>query len=147
VWGPEPISARRLYVLIAGLPLEGSALARSVGGDRPGWGNTEELLAGLCELVDITNRQFFMAHSKKGTPPPKPLKVQRPAALDEEPKKRRLATSEELRAFFGASGGTIRYTGHEPSESVELVAAAPGPARCPAGHFARPGQACTACAP
>lgn len=137
-------------MLIGGLPLEGSAFARAIGVDR-GWGNVEELLAGLCELADAGNRLFFMAHSKKGTQAPKPLKIIRPPKPGEEKsKKRRQATSEELKAFFGG-GSAIRYTGPGAAvadDAEELVGAAPppaGPRRCPRGHYARAGVSCRAC--
>jgi hypothetical protein len=78
-----------------------------------GWSNTEELLAIACELIDQSNRLFFQANSKKGSKPPKPIEIRRPGRDDPSPTsaetgRRRQATSEELRAFFG---GAARYTG------------------------------------
>lgn len=103
------------------------------------------------EVVDLGNRNFVSAHSKKGATKPKPLKIPRPprprrkgeeAPVDEEetvPGKKRPATPEELRAFFG---GNVHYTGPQaPPDAPEP------PPRCAAGHFVRAGQACRRCAP
>lgn len=107
-------------MLISGLPPTGTAIARATGGDIPGWGNAEELLALIAELLDGGNRMFFSAHTKKGTTAPKPLEVRRPIAHDQadddvelvEAPRKRQATSEEIKAFFGGGGGSIRYTGN-----------------------------------
>lgn len=107
LWGPEPVTYRRLSVLVRGIPAE-SALGISTGALRPGWGATEELLATVVELVDAGNRSFFRVHSKRGAQQPKPIKVTRPADPNEPPKRRRKATSEDLVAMFG---GAARYTG------------------------------------
>lgn len=134
LWGPEPVSYRRLSVLVRGIPAE-SALGFSTGGYRPGWGATEELLALVAEVIDHGNRLFFKAHSKRGAQQPKPLKITRPADPLEEPKKRRPATSEDLREMFG---GVARYTGPrspgaetedpERPQSVDEIMSLPIPA-------------------
>lgn len=69
-------------------------------------------------------RAFVAAHLREGASLPEPLKIRRPAVGDrrqtgpaeervaaEEPTKKRLATAEEMRAFFAAGGAAIRYTG------------------------------------
>lgn len=101
------------------------------------WSNLEELVAIAVEVIDQGNRQFHAAHSKKGARAPKPLRIPRPPRPrrkgepePEEERKKRPATSEELRAFFG---GGIRYTGPK------------GRPRCPRGHFVRDGEACARC--
>lgn len=118
MWGPAPISARRLRALVVGIPLDGN-VGREIGDPRAtGWGNVEELLAALVEVSDAGNRLFFKAHAKKGTQAPKAIKVPRPerATGETEPvRRKRQATSEELRAFFG---GSARYTGPPIEEIV-----------------------------
>src|SRR5882672_12917137 len=54
IWGPNPISARRLGVLVRALPPD-SALGRELT-PHSGWGAVEELLATAIELVDLNNR-------------------------------------------------------------------------------------------
>lgn len=107
------------------IPLTG-ALGFELGDHRAtGWGNVEELLAALVELTDGTNRLLFRANTKKGVTQPKPIKVPRPSGEpgETEPvKRKRPATSEELKAFFG---GAVRYTGPK----VEDVNPTPGDGR------------------
>jgi hypothetical protein len=104
LWGPAEISARRLRSLVTGITLDG-ALGRALEAPEAiGWGNVEELLAGLIEVVDVGNRLYLKVHKKKGTPDPKPIRVPRPGDAEEE-KERRPATSDEIKAFFG----DIRY--------------------------------------
>ena len=142
---------RRLWVLIAGIPPDGSALARACG-QRVGWGNTEELLKVLCELVDAGNRSFHRAHTKRGAQQPKPLELIRPWEVTEDKatgKRKRPATSRELKAFFG---GGARYVapGTDGEDVVDVVGVEPLPdarpaarPRCPGGHFVRPGRPCS----
>lgn len=115
LWGPEPVTYRRLAVLVRGIPWE-SALGFSTGNYRPGWGPTEELLAVLAELVDAGNRLFFRVHAKRGASQPKPIEITRPPDPNEVPKQRRPATSEDLRAIFG---GAVRYTGARAPETED----------------------------
>lgn len=107
LWGPEPVTYRRLAALVRWIPPE-SSLGLSTGSHRPGWGATEELLKLVAELVDHGNRLFYSAHKRRGAPTPKAIEILRPPDPLEAPKKRRPATSEELKALFGA---TARYTG------------------------------------
>lgn len=86
---------------MTGLPLDG-AFGRDIGAHRPGWGNVEELLAGLIETVDVGNRVLYMANAKKGTRAPKPLKITRPG--DREAERPKMATSAEMARFFGRKG-------------------------------------------
>lgn len=111
------MSLRRFRSLLRGLPMRDTVIGTKLGVRQVGeWGNVEELLAVNAEVTDAGNRLFYSAHTKKGTPAPKPLKIPRPertataAAGGAKPasKKRRPATSEEMRAFFG---GAVRYTG------------------------------------
>lgn len=110
-WGDHPVGMRRLRALIRGLPLD-SALGRSVAPHRLEWSTTEELLATLIEVTDAGNVMFFAAHSKPGTPRPRPIRVPRPGQPDgngAEParRRRRPATADDMRRFFG---GAVRYT-------------------------------------
>lgn len=115
LWGPEPVTYRRLAVLVRGIPAE-SALGFATGGYRPGWGATEELLAVLAELVDLGNRTFFRVNSKRGAQQPRPIEIPRPPDPNEEPKKRRPATSEDLKALFG---GAAVYTGPPVDDAAD----------------------------
>lgn len=76
----------------------------------PGWGNVEELLASLVELVHEGNRLFVYANTPKNKRVKIPaLTVPRPANVagdTEGVKKKRPATAEEMARFFG---GAVRY--------------------------------------
>lgn len=129
------MSARRLLVLVAGLPHD-SAVNRAVVPERawPAYA-AEELLAVLVELVDEGNRLFGAAHSKEGRPHRKPVEVLRPADIIERAKPRRQSTPEELARFFG---GAVRYTG--PRLDVGT-----GRRRCARGHFVGASGVCARC--
>lgn len=68
----------------------------------------------------------------------KPLEITRPErtrkGAPEPAKKKRLATSEEMRAFFG--GGAVRYTGGPKATRP----------KCARGHYVAEGVPCKACA-
>lgn len=100
LWGEQAVGSRRLQSLISGLPPT-SALARDMNPDTIGsdWGNTQELLATALELIDVGNRQFVMANSKKGAKAPKPIKIARPWEIKKEPK--RPATASEISELMG----------------------------------------------
>lgn len=98
IWGPNPISARRLGVLLRGLPPD-SALGRELT-PHSGWGNVEELLAATIERIDYGNRILHGAYCEQ--PHPDPVKVPRP--WDSEPARPKMATSEEMVSFFRRSG-------------------------------------------
>lgn len=106
-----------------------SATFVALGRVAPGWGTAEELLAVIAEVIDAGNRTFLLAHSKRGTPQPRPIQITRPAHLRPE---RRPATSDELREMFGTAA---RYTGSsvapagqvDASPSAELDASARDP--------------------
>lgn len=93
---------------MAALPWD-SAVGRAIEAPDPAvarWGNLEELLALNTEVLDLHARQFVLANSKKGTAAPKPyVKILRPG--EAEKKKKRKATPEEIRRFFG---NAVRYT-------------------------------------
>lgn len=65
------------------------------------WSTTEELLAGLIEVVDAGNRMFYSAHTKKGSRALEPIRIDRPWQRDEEPKKIEKPTHSEIVRFFG----------------------------------------------
>lgn len=96
---------RRLHSLISGLP-PNSALAREINPELD-WGITEELLATALELIDLGNRQFVMANSKKGTPAPKPIKISRPW----ESKIKRSATPSEIGELMGGGAPIVSGRG------------------------------------
>lgn len=110
IYGPEPISFRRLAVLIDGLPLE-SRLARAAGAPKPGsWTNVEELLAGAVEVLGDFRNLFVLANSdpRKGRPHLPEVRVPRPG-VDGRKDRKRPATSEELATFLQGRG-LVRYT-------------------------------------
>lgn len=63
----------------------------------------ENLTALLIEVIDRHDRNFIQAHSKKGSPKPKALRVPRPT--DGKTKKKRNATGDELAEMVGKLGG------------------------------------------
>lgn len=72
---------------------------QTVGAD---WGITQELIASLAELVDLNNRLFIVANSKKGARTPDRIIIKRPW---EVLKDRRKATPKEITELMG--GGTL----------------------------------------
>lgn len=142
MWGPRPLTLRHFRSLARGIPLHDSSIGAALELRQVvDWGNVEELLAGLIEVLDYGNRLFISAHSKKGAAAPKPIKVHRPKRRGleaEEERERRPATSEELRAFFG---GAARYTGPSLEDTPDE-----GPARCDRGHYVKVGAPCRRCA-
>lgn len=104
LWGPAPLSARRLSALVKGLP-PGSAVGRELSA---GWGVTEELLATLIEVVDRGDRWFYSAHSPPGARMPEPLVIPRPGQRPAPPAAeavpagpRRTSSPEQIRAAGG----------------------------------------------
>lgn len=88
----------------------------------------------MAELVDQGNRLYVMAHSKRGTPAPKPIKINRPG---DERKRKRKATADELAAFMG---GRVRYSGPPQAPGVPLERL-----RCEQGHYVAQGRPCRVC--
>lgn len=83
---------------------------RRVSPELATWDTHAELMAALIEVTDYGNRLFYMANSKKGAAAPKPIEIRRPKSPDaiEAPKpERRMATTDEMKAFFG---GAVTYT-------------------------------------
>lgn len=109
MYGPNPITARRLWALVSELPHR-SATGRASNPDGFGWETEHELLAGLIEVVDGGFRNLFVAtlspHMKK---PPQPWKAVtvprpgRPAPQPDAPKK--VQTMAEFRAAMMLKGG------------------------------------------
>lgn len=94
------MGARRLRSLVKYLP-PGSALHRAVDPEGARWGNAEELLAILVEVVDFGNRNFIRFYSKKGTSGPKPIKIPRPKSLTSPAPKKKMSTPEEIKRRLG----------------------------------------------
>ncbi len=108
LWGEDAIGVRRIIALVKGLPPR-SAFARQAYSDGKDWGNTEELLSTLTELVDFSNRMTYARSAKKGEKVWDPIKIPRPYdELKEKQRKerRKVATGDELVKFFnrGSSG-------------------------------------------
>ena len=64
------------------------------------WGNVEELLALVCELIDTNNRLIFGANFKGHVW--KPLEIKRP--VTERPQ---FATKNEIHRFFISNKGSL----------------------------------------
>lgn len=95
---------RRLFSLVKGLG-PGSALLRAQDPAQGTWGNTEELLASLIEVVDLSNRLFYTANYKG--PALKPIKVKRPYPTEEKlPEPRKPSSTAEIRK---AMGSAVKY--------------------------------------
>lgn len=148
MWGPQPFSARRLGSLIGSIPPE-SAFGVEMGIYTPGWSTTDELVATSIELAHAHYAAFVKVNSKKGTAALKPLRIPRPEhvrgdALDDDerektPGGKRLATAEEIAAFFG---GNVRYT-----PAGDTPPAPAGQRRDAAGHYTTlDGRPCSRCA-
>lgn len=119
IWGPEPISFRRLSSLVLGLPIE-SRTARALGAPAPGsWTNVEELLAGIVEVMGDFRNLFVMANRDPKKPKPRlpEVRIRRPGDPREQDRKRP-ATSEELARFLSRRG-RVRY--HRKTEIAEEV--------------------------
>lgn len=56
----------------------------------------------IAELIDLGNRNFFAANSKKGSRKPKPINIERPRKSNEPEPVKRKATLAEMEAIFGA---------------------------------------------
>jgi len=110
IYGPEAITLRRLEGLVNGLPLE-SRTARELGAPKPGgWGNLEELLAGVIDELRISSYYFVKAHSKKGAIVPEPKMVRRPSELTGEDKPKPLKGEALVAALAKKGIGRVRYT-------------------------------------
>jgi hypothetical protein len=109
LWGPEPIGVRRVYALVSGLPLDGTAARSLLYGGRA-WSNTDELLATLVEMLDFNNRMTFAANVKKGTRIWEPVEINRPSQpKSEEPQKREQATPAQMFEAFGRENIVYDY--------------------------------------
>lgn len=110
VYGPEPISFRRLDVLTCGLPLE-SRIARELGAPKPGeWDTVDELLAANVEILGDFRNLFVLANRDPKQPRPKLPEVRVPRPGDDRRQDRdRPATGEELARFLKGRG-LVRYT-------------------------------------
>jgi hypothetical protein len=118
VWGPEPITFRRLAALVYGLPIE-SRLARDLGAPKPGdpvpigvgWSNVEELLAAGIEATNRVGYYIVKANSRKGAHVQAPNPIPRPSRPGRHHRKQQ-TTAVELAAALGR-GGNVRYTPKE----------------------------------
>jgi hypothetical protein len=70
------------------------------------WDNVTELLAALAETTSAHLAMFYESKKRKGAARLEPLRVPRPHR-DGEETARPAASTEDMRAFFGAS---VRYT-------------------------------------
>jgi hypothetical protein len=106
VFGPSPISWRKLEVFIEGLPPESRFFASFVDGVVPTW--EREMLTALVELTHAQIRVAMMAAGVKKYKVPKPLTVERPWA-------------ESLRDMEGSS--SLPNGGHDTAELMEALRA------------------------
>ena len=95
LYGEKPVGGRRLTALINGLSPE-SATMRKVHSGGIQWGQQEELLAALCEMLDTTNRLLFLGFQFKGQVWD-PIEITRPG----QEEKTKASTVEQLVSFFG----------------------------------------------
>jgi hypothetical protein len=86
---------RRIVSLSAGIPA-GTA----------SWGNAEEMLATLAELMDHNNRLYMAAH---GLDLPEPITVPRPHERVEPEKPQRPPTGSSLSQVFAQNRDKFRY--------------------------------------
>jgi len=101
LYGEDRIGGRRLTALINGLSLD-SATMRKVNSGGDEWGNTEELLATLIEIIDLSNRMFFQANFEGSVW--EPVQVPRPRTgrrSTKQEEQEELSPTEALRAFTG----------------------------------------------
>ena len=92
LYGEPRIGGRRLTALVNGLSLN-SATMRKANSD---WGTVEELLATLCELMDLNNRMYYQAHFEGRVWDP--IEIPRPGRTEEEPA---MSPTDALVGFFG----------------------------------------------
>jgi len=107
VFGGDRVPLRRLRNLIVHLPPD-SAFVRTITPRLPQaaapWSTTDYLLALIAELIDANTIAFVIAHSKKGTTRPTPIKIDRP---DDKPDRPADMSSTEARTFFA---GAVQYS-------------------------------------
>lgn len=107
LWGEHPMGVRRIVALVNGLPMQG-AVFRDAAMHGKYWTTTEELLATLIEVTDLTNRLLYGANAPKGKRVWDPLEIERPAKAKPE---RALPTPSgrgEIQAFFwGSEAGEV----------------------------------------
>lgn len=100
LYGDNPVGGRRLTALINGLS-PGSATMRRINSGGKQWGQMEELLAVLCELIDLNNRMYYTANfDTKKDPVWDPIEIPRPRDEDVTPKSK-TSDTEEVLSFFG----------------------------------------------
>lgn len=90
MYGPAPVSARKVASLIRWLPPD-AALWRSLG---TAWDTRTELAALTVEMLDAQLRAFVQANSKKGTPAHPPMHIPRPWEAPEKAARRGTGLSE-----------------------------------------------------
>lgn len=93
----DGISANRMRALVNGVSVEG-ALYRDLNPDVWFWTSDLELLATLCELVDLLNRNFVASNSDGSSPQPEPINIPRPGR--EKPLPAKGTSIEELKALL-----------------------------------------------
>lgn len=109
LFGENAIGVRRLSALINGLPADSATMRKVTSGGQQ-WGQVEELLATLCELVDLTNRMLYAANfDTKKEAVWDPIKIPRPYGQEVTIVKKKATTAETL-SFLGtmaASDGNV----------------------------------------
>jgi len=96
LYGEDRVGGRRLTALINGLSPDSATMRKVNSGGRQ-WGGTEEMLAVLCELTDLSNRMYFAAHFEGEVW--EALEIPRPYV--EKAAESPLSDPEDLQRFFG----------------------------------------------
>jgi hypothetical protein len=118
LYGDNPIGGRRLTALINGLSPSSLTALKNGGTGGQVWGNTEELLATLCELVDRMNYMYHQIHFKP--PHPQHLEIPRPYERVPAPVKAAGANvTEELQSLIWRDEalGNVVWTPPDASSS------------------------------
>jgi len=109
LYGPNPWGARRLWNLVKWLPLD-SPLARSQDplGAGLGWSTTQELLAQIAEVADVTNVILMQVYGEKNSRVRKPIHIPRPRDIGKEKDKPVMSSEAEIEAFMAVDGIRIK---------------------------------------
>jgi len=113
LYGDSRVGGRRLTALVNGLSPR-SATMRKINANGDEWGSTEELLAVLCELIDLGNRMYFQAHFEGDVWDP--IEVPRPHTKNEIPE---MSPPENVRAFFGTMAMSAENVIVTPSDIAD----------------------------
>ena len=98
--GTDRLTWRRLDVLLRHLPRE-SSFVQAVGGDAARWSDSEHLLAGVIDVLQVGNYLTTRAHFKGNPPKPKPIRRPGESTTSGPPKRaKRPYTQAEMKAVL-----------------------------------------------